>query len=401
MTIREFVPFIFYNLLMLALFGACILAQRQGYSDLYLLNARIGLLVFGIGYLIYCKAWKGITFSWNAAFASLILLLASFLIYLSPLIYEQTFSADFLTFTYADQGLDPEYKARLPWNALVFFLTSLLGTEIIFRRFVFDAWPREGISKVVPLLIQSCFYWVFIVLLLYQPLVDGSEYRNLSYFFLFQFFIALVAGSLYLFSGTILISAIWTTLTGFLSFYVVWDYDTALTPAFSFTMSSYEFYQFTLLAFLGIILMMASIALWNLKKAEPSPAFVRFLVNFLFILAAWTLLIKFILPVIFAMSEGAAITHYIMWDFWWVVHILLGISMLNWASYTYSFAMLSSLAEISIIVTKFYLFLSDPDWTIWKMNWFVNKVFVLVCFIFLLVYLLKFQTPLKRESSHE
>lgn len=60
--------------------------------------------------------------------------------------------------------------------------------------------------------------------------------------------------------------------------------------------------------------------------------------------------------------------------------------------------------EIVIIVTKFYLFLSDPVWNIWKMNWFVNKVFVLSCFIMMLVYFLKNRvelklTPIRAEYS--
>ena len=43
-----------------------------------------------------------------------------------------------------------------------------------------------------------------------------------------------------------------------------------------------------------------------------------------------------------------------------------------------------SLAEIAIIVAKFWVFLTSPDWTIWTMSWFVNKLFVLACFTMLL-----------------
>ena len=42
--------------------------------------------------------------------------------------------------------------------------------------------------------------------------------------------------------------------------------------------------------------------------------------------------------------------------------------------------------EIAIIVTKFALFLSAPEWTMWTTNWFINKVFVLACFSVMLPY---------------
>jgi len=45
-------------------------------------------------------------------------------------------------------------------------------------------------------------------------------------------------------------------------------------------------------------------------------------------------------------------------------------------------------AEIVIIVTKFVLFLEAPQWTIWRTNWFINKLFVLACFVLLLGWLL-------------
>lgn len=115
---------------------------------------------------------------------------------------------------------------------------------------------------------------------------------------------------------------------------------------------------------------------------------IRFLAHFLFILAAWTLVIKYAFPVAYALAEGAAPTSYVYWDFWWVVHIWLGWSLLHWQRYTFEFAIVVSIAEIIIVVTKFAIFLSAPQWSIWRTNWFVNKLFVLACFVLLLGYLL-------------
>jgi len=114
----------------------------------------------------------------------------------------------------------------------------------------------------------------------------------------------------------------------------------------------------------------------------------QFFAHFLFVLAAWTLTIKWILPVVWALNENVAISSYIWWDFWWVIHIGLGIALIYGFRFLFSFVMIVSTLEIVIVLTKFVLFLSDPEWTIWTMNWFVNKVFVLVIFVMLLSHAL-------------
>lgn len=103
-------------------------------------------------------------------------------------------------------------------------------------------------------------------------------------------------------------------------------------------------------------------------------------------LAAWTVTIKFAFPIAYALGEGVAIGTYIYWDFWWVVHLWLAFALLRWQPYTYALALAVSAVEIAIIVTKFVLFLSDPTWTIWTTNWFINKLFVLACFCLMLPY---------------
>jgi uncharacterized membrane protein SirB2 len=58
-----------------------------------------------------------------------------------------------------------------------------------------------------------------------------------------------------------------------------------------------------------------------------------------------------------------------------------------------------SVVEIIIIVTKFALFLPAPEWTIWRTNWFINKCFVLACFIGLLGYLTMSARELRQSSA--
>jgi hypothetical protein len=118
---------------------------------------------------------------------------------------------------------------------------------------------------------------------------------------------------------------------------------------------------------------------------------IAFLAHFLIVLAAWTVTIKFLFPVAYALGEGVPIATYIYLDFWWVVHLWLAWALLRWQPYTYALAIGVSTVEIAIIVTKFALFLPDPEWTIWTTNWFINKLFVLACFGLMLPYLVLYR----------
>jgi hypothetical protein len=117
----------------------------------------------------------------------------------------------------------------------------------------------------------------------------------------------------------------------------------------------------------------------------------KFFAHFLFILAAWTLVIKYVFAAAYALAHGETIGTYIFWDFWWVIHIWLGWALLTQPKYLYGLALVVSVVEIIIIVSKFALFLPAPEWNIWRTNWFINKCFVLACFVGLLGYLLRYR----------
>lgn len=125
--------------------------------------------------------------------------------------------------------------------------------------------------------------------------------------------------------------------------------------------------------------------------SQRSRAYVA-IAHWLLLLALWTLLIKFVFPLVYDQTYGYATGTHIMWDFWWVAHLALAWSLTHWSAITYRFALVVSVVEIVIIVVKFYLFLpaaAESDWTIWRTSWFVNKVFVLACFVALLLLLLR------------
>ena len=119
-------------------------------------------------------------------------------------------------------------------------------------------------------------------------------------------------------------------------------------------------------------------------RPAPTP-WITFLAHLLFVLAAWSVFIKYLFPIAFALVEGEALTRYIFWDLWPVAHVWLGWSLLTQPRYTRWLAVIMSVVEIIIIVSMFTWFLSDPDWSIWRTNWFINKVFVLTAFALILV----------------
>lgn len=115
----------------------------------------------------------------------------------------------------------------------------------------------------------------------------------------------------------------------------------------------------------------------------------KFFAHFLFILAAWTVVIKYLFPIGYSLAHGEAPGTHVYVDLWPVVHVWLGWSLLARQRHTFAFALTVSIAEIAIVATKFALFLDAPEWTIWRTNWFVNKLFVLICFCLLLGWLLR------------
>jgi glycerol-3-phosphate acyltransferase PlsY len=121
----------------------------------------------------------------------------------------------------------------------------------------------------------------------------------------------------------------------------------------------------------------------------PRARWLAFLAHLLFVLAAWSVFIKYLFPMVFAMAGGEPVSRYIQWDFWPLVHVWLGWALLARPRYTWWLALLVSIAEILIVVILLGGFLADPDWNMWRSNWFVNKVFVLGAFVLLLGTLIR------------
>ncbi|SFR44179.1 hypothetical protein SAMN04488073_1296 [Marinobacter gudaonensis] len=132
--------------------------------------------------------------------------------------------------------------------------------------------------------------------------------------------------------------------------------------------------------------------------AVRSP-WIRFLSNLFVVLVAWTIFIKYLFPIGFAWAHDEAWTTYIYWDLWPAAHLWLAWALLARPRYTRVLAIGMSVVEILIITTLFVWFLSDPEWSIWRTNWFVNKLFVLTAFALVLGTALLRPESLKARAS--
>ena len=133
-------------------------------------------------------------------------------------------------------------------------------------------------------------------------------------------------------------------------------------------------------------------------RIAPTPGGLRFLAHALFLLAAWTVFIKYLFPIAYALSYGEPWHAHVYWDLWPVAHVWLGWALLARPWYARGLAIAMSAVEIVIIVTLFAGFLAEPDWTIWRTNWFVNKVFVLAAFAMILATALARPEPFRTRS---
>ena len=122
----------------------------------------------------------------------------------------------------------------------------------------------------------------------------------------------------------------------------------------------------------------------------------------LYFFAAYTVLIKYILPIAWAVLQKVSLTSYIyFWDAWWLAHLIVGFHLVRCTPGIWKWAILLALTEIGIISTKFAIYFQNPAGDFWHWNWFVNKLLLLFYFLTLLFWLLhrEVQTALRDEKK--
>lgn len=125
--------------------------------------------------------------------------------------------------------------------------------------------------------------------------------------------------------------------------------------------------------------------------ATPRPRWVTATVFGLVVMIVWTLVVKYLTPLLWSLSEALAgrdAANHLMWDFWPATHLLLALLLWRGARPTWIVGVGLSLAESAVVLVKITLFLGAPEWSFWKLLWFSNKIYVLGFFLCLLTVLL-------------
>ena len=113
----------------------------------------------------------------------------------------------------------------------------------------------------------------------------------------------------------------------------------------------------------------------------------------LYFFAAYTVAIKYILPVSWALIQRVPLASYIyFWDAWWIAHLLVGHGLKAGKKGIWPWAFLLSAVEIIIITVKFFFYYKNPNFDFWHLNWFVNKSLMLVFFWVLIAWLFRKET---------
>ncbi len=126
-------------------------------------------------------------------------------------------------------------------------------------------------------------------------------------------------------------------------------------------------------------------------KARSGGGWITFSVIGLVVMVTWTLVIKYLVPVLYFAAESAAGRRPegapVMWDFWWVVHIAL--ALLLWRRHPWGWitGVTVCSVEIAIVLVKFILYAGAPDFSLWGLLWLTNKIYVLSFFMVLLILL--------------
>ena len=122
------------------------------------------------------------------------------------------------------------------------------------------------------------------------------------------------------------------------------------------------------------------------------PAWITATVLAIVVMIVWTLVVKYLTPVLwfwserFAGREPAGVP--VMWDFWPLLHVVLAAGLWRRTRWIWGYALAVALVESAVVIAKFVGYLSAPELSFWKLLWFTNKIYVLALFLCLIYVLL-------------
>lgn len=127
------------------------------------------------------------------------------------------------------------------------------------------------------------------------------------------------------------------------------------------------------------------------RRAAERPGWLVAAVFALVVMIVWTLVIKYLSPLVWFWSErlGGRDPEVVplMWDLWPVAHAVLAAALWRRTAWARPFGLAVAGVEVVVVVTKLALFLRAPVLDYWHLLWLTNKVYVLAVFSCLLYVL--------------
>lgn len=228
----------------LALFAGHLLVSLFFSSGGFLTEGRSLLLAAGLCYGWTHQAANRYKLSCRRFLTAAIPVVAALAVYYAPLAI-WAFVGE-VTFTYGSNGLDTTFRSRLPWYALYYGITVLFGTEVVFRLWGISGAHVGDRPSSLRVILSAVYYTVWAVPGMYAY-IQFAELDRVGFLILDLFLNACIAGFWYTLFGNLLISGLWTILTGFWGSYILNDIDLGLNSAYYLvsSTSSYDWASIT------------------------------------------------------------------------------------------------------------------------------------------------------------
>ena len=118
----------------------------------------------------------------------------------------------------------------------------------------------------------------------------------------------------------------------------------------------------------------------------------------LIFLISWTVGLKYMAPILWAIKQKTNLAHWIVWDAWPLAHLAVVYLFLKGRKAGWLFALAVAVAELFIIFWKLRVYFISPNPDFWRVQWAINKTVLLAYFLLMLFWLLK---PYVRRSFVE
>lgn len=106
-------------------------------------------------------------------------------------------------------------------------------------------------------------------------------------------------------------------------------------------------------------------------------------------LISWTVGLKYIAPILWAIRQHASLTRWIIWDAWPLAHLAVVYFFLKGRKTGWLFALVVAVAELVVIFWKLRAYFINPNPDFWRVQWAINKTVLLAYFLLLFAWLLK------------